>query len=516
MSFFKKKENILYITSAIILALIPIVALLGRLLVNRHTLTDVWPISSTWNDEAMYYKQVESIVKFGISQGYFGYNESSAAHLSFGAWNPVIFLFWALWGKVFGWSFTSPYIFNTVFFALSLFVFGLLSKIKIKEACLICLSFLAFTPLSKFLLSYMPETFIWGLLIILIGLFISSENNQTTLKTVFIFFILFYLVLIRPYFAVLFIFPFLLSFNCQKKKKALMIIISAVLCILSVVLFFILGKAFTAAYVKDVSNNFFSKIFTHGPRLVLREMLDVLKYNNALVFFYIKQSFSSSSHLGAYYFTFIASSLLILVRGIIAFIKKEQQTIKLKYVLLFLSQVAVYLSIMVLYNIDSGYRHVICFIILDLIFILADDRLKSSIKYICEGVFIALFIYFFTIKGNIPEIYGVPYLDHDSKERVEFSNDKEFLSESLVISGSSRWDNTVDVLLAEGSSLDSFYILPTGFGINLCERDYLETNITGLKSSYLEIPLDSSLYETALNSGWKVLYQNKKNALLYK
>lgn len=516
MSFFKKKENILYITSAIILALIPIVALLGRLLVNRHTLTDVWPISSTWNDEAMYYKQVESIVKFGIPQGYFGYNESSAAHLSFGAWNPVIFLFWALWGKIFGWSFTSPYIFNTVFFALSLFVFGLLSKTKIKEACLICLSFLAFTPLSRFLLSYMPETFIWGLLIILVGLYISAEHKNSNAKTIFIFAILFYLVLIRPYFAVLFIFPFLLSFNCQKKKKALMIIISAVLCILSVVLFFVLGKAFTAAYVKDVSNNFFSKISTHGPRLVLKEMLDVLKYNNALVFFYIKQSFSSSSHLGAYYFTFIASSLLILVRAVTAFAKKDNLDTKLKYALLFISQALVYLSIMVLYNIDSGYRHVICFIILDFILLLTDDKLRSSVKYITEVLYITLFIFFFIIKGNIPEIYDVPYLDPDNSERTEFANDKESLNGLLVISKNSRWDNTIDVLLAEGSSLDSFYILPTGFGINLCERDYLETNITGLKSSYLELPADDSLINTALNFGWKVLYQNKKVAILSK
>ncbi|MBQ8138934.1 MAG: hypothetical protein IJ195_05710 [Lachnospiraceae bacterium] len=295
-----------------------------------------------------------------------------------------------------------------------------------------------------------------------------------------------------------------------------MIIISAVLCILSVVLFFILGKAFTAAYVKDVSNNFFSKISTHGPRLVLKEMLDVLKYNNALVFFYIKQSFSSSSHLGAYYFTFIASSLLILVRAVTAFAKKDNLDTKLKYASLFISQALVYLSIMVLYNIDSGYRHVICFIILDFILLLTDAKLRSSVKYIAEALYITLFIFFFIIKGNIPEIYDVPYLDPDNSERTEFANDKESLNGLLVISKNSRWNNTIDVLLAEGSSLDSFYILPTGFGINLCERDYLEANITDLKSSYLELPADDSLINTALNLGWKVLYQNKKVAILSK
>ncbi len=213
-----KNADYLFILWAVLLASLPVLSAMVRLMATAHGFSEIWPIGSSWNDEAFYFKQTESIVSYGLPQGYFGYNESSAASLSFGAWAPIILIPGAIWGKLFGYGMLSPYIFNVVFLSLCLLGFGILKKIGLADMSMLYLIFFSFAPLSRYMFSYMPEIMIIGLVIVLLGLFESSREKAFWVKDIFIFLILVYLVTIRPYLAVLFIMPALLSFERKGKK----------------------------------------------------------------------------------------------------------------------------------------------------------------------------------------------------------------------------------------------------------------------------------------------------------
>lgn len=50
---------------------------------DGKSVTDIYLPASEWNDELIYYKQVEVAVNYGESIGYYGYNESHAEVSSF-------------------------------------------------------------------------------------------------------------------------------------------------------------------------------------------------------------------------------------------------------------------------------------------------------------------------------------------------------------------------------------------------------------------------------------------------
>ena len=61
---------------ALLLAMLPLVCCLVYCGSQGRSLGEVYLPSSEWNDELFYYKQVESILKFGYPLGYYGFNES--------------------------------------------------------------------------------------------------------------------------------------------------------------------------------------------------------------------------------------------------------------------------------------------------------------------------------------------------------------------------------------------------------------------------------------------------------
>ena len=61
-------------------------------LVDGKMITDIYLPSGSWNDEVFYYKQIEAAINYGLPQGYFGYGETSAEYLTYGAWSVCNFV----------------------------------------------------------------------------------------------------------------------------------------------------------------------------------------------------------------------------------------------------------------------------------------------------------------------------------------------------------------------------------------------------------------------------------------
>ena len=119
-AFVQKYKRVL---TAFLMALVPIACCIVTCAIDGKGVNDVYIPSSTWNDGLYYYKLVEAILEHGFPGGYYGYNESHALALSFGAWSPVLLLPWVIWGAFFGWSLMSPVICNIVLMSLAVFIF---------------------------------------------------------------------------------------------------------------------------------------------------------------------------------------------------------------------------------------------------------------------------------------------------------------------------------------------------------------------------------------------------------
>ena len=513
-----KNADYLFILWAVLLASLPVLSAMVRLMATAHGFSEIWPIGSSWNDEAFYFKQTESIVSYGLPQGYFGYNESSAASLSFGAWAPIILIPGAIWGKLFGYGMLSPYIFNVVFLSLCLLGFGLLKKIGLADMSMLYLIFFSFAPLSRYMFSYMPEIMIIGLVVVLLGFFESSREKAFWVKDIFIFLILVYLVTIRPYLAVLFIMPALLSFERKGKKRIIYLCVTAVILVFSLASYSFVGSRFTAAYIGDIYTNWLDKMFTHGPRTVFNEIVDTLKNNLALLGFRMSKAVHELDAVGAYFLVFLAASALLLLGGLISLAwfrfeeggAEERKAAKLRHVLfysaLFLSQAAVFFAILILYNIADGFRHLIVFLVIDVIIVCTDKKTFKSFKLLSFASFLCLFFIFFVVKSGVPESYAVPYVSEET-DLEDFLSEKENIKNEMPLKDGISWDNTVDVLLDPESDLERFYLVPEGFGINLCEHSFLENNMGSLKAGYIIIPADDVLCQAAEENGYHERYR---------
>ena len=98
-----------------------------------------WDIHITtlpvWNDEAAYFAQVKLLLQHGLSSGYWGFNGGHAILGTGGAWSASILLPYVLFGKLFGWTYTSVSIANVVYLCLANALFLWLVKAK-KEVCI--------------------------------------------------------------------------------------------------------------------------------------------------------------------------------------------------------------------------------------------------------------------------------------------------------------------------------------------------------------------------------------------
>jgi len=98
-----------------------------------------WDIHITtlpiWNDEAAYYAQVKMLLQHGFSAGYWGFNGGHALVGTGGAWSVAILLPYVLFGKLFGWTYTSVSIANVVYLCLGNALFLRLVK-AMKEVCI--------------------------------------------------------------------------------------------------------------------------------------------------------------------------------------------------------------------------------------------------------------------------------------------------------------------------------------------------------------------------------------------
>ena len=119
----------------------------------------------------------------------------------------MILLPWAVWGKLFGWSLTSPVYANIVFNMIALGAFCLLVRPDKKQSAFVLGLLGVFIPYTRYMLSGMPEALFMCLGIWFVALSLSYDKDKRLWKLFALTAMVIFLTLSRPYLGLFFLVP---------------------------------------------------------------------------------------------------------------------------------------------------------------------------------------------------------------------------------------------------------------------------------------------------------------------
>lgn len=487
---FKEKKNKNLLKKCIVAFLFPIGLCIIYCMIRDISLSDIYVPASKNNDSLFYFKLVESVRRCLVPRGYFGFNESHAAHLSFAAWSPLILMPWLFVSIIFGWGYTSAVFVNVLLFSVCFALFVVIADLHSEKLGMLMILFMLFPSVFIHLMCILPEAPVAGLMLVFIGIAyriskrIESEDKIGSASFILLIVTVSYLTLLRPYMAVFFLIPFILSLKAKKKVLSAVSVIAA---IVSLAGYFVISEFFTADYFTPLFNLDIIKMFLHGKftegfysaLYVARDMRDELVSQ-------VRDAFSYGLTSGTHY-------VLLLLEFVIAFIllffkkNKKVRAIGLTYLL----AVAGVMSaiILLLQKSNEGGRHIWVFCIagLAVISLFEKDLFSNIFKCIIGAVLLV-----FLLRGSlIPTDYDAPIDNVNARETVAYWKDA-FKENDVKLSKGISYENTVDWVFIDYvddaqvvTEYTGLYALPKGMGISCCSPDYILNNFDSLKSRYI-------------------------------
>ena len=519
--------------NALILALLPLLCVALRCAIDGKTLFDVYLPASPWNDELFYYKLTEGVLEYGVPQGYFGFNESHGRYLSFAAWSPVLLLFWVLYGLVFGWNLLSPILANLWMIVFALFGFGLLVKPSRKQTVMISLLYICFPPITRFILSCIPEAELFALFIIFWGIVIHARKNYRGYKVCVLFTLVMLLTWMRPYLILLFMTPVWIWIkNSEKNKKTYFKIggISIGMFAITMAVYGLISYLFSAPYLTDLFytewiGKYFDEGLVAGIKYTVWKLFTSMKSIVDIIGQNLFPTGEVVSAAGLYYLIFLLLVILLvwkLIKKIC--LEKERVYNALPELQMFLCMVGFFVADLLMYRLHEGGRHTLVYLVGMIVLLpFMSDEKEAEKKGVCRHVgiiepcFISVcFLLVLVGRGNVPYEFAVPYVTEEYA--TDLNKLSEQLSENMVLSeGGISYDNTViwtlwDEIEKEDGSIETkavdfgaYYAVPSGFGINLCDGGYVFVNLENLQSRYIGTIPGSCYEKRCIASGGKLI-----------
>lgn len=494
---------------ALLLALAPLFgAWLYSHMFGGEGLSRIYLPSSTWNDELFYYKMTENVITHGYPQGYFGFNESHGMYLSFAAWSPVLLLFWVIWGALFGWNLLSPIWCNIVILSIAILLFAILVKPNQKQGGAIAMLYVTFLPVSRFALSCIPETELFALFIIFLGLAIACRKKYRGWMIGVMFGLVALMTWMRPYLILLLLTPAVLLFR-RRGKRALLL--TGGVGAFAVAVYWMINHFFSAPYLTDLFYTDWIKVYFEqgifaGLRYTVGKLYTSLQTVYDLIWanLFVKNGLFTAA--GLYYFIFLLLLFLLIARVVWRLFYKNWKGFLLEGQML-LCMIGFFAADLLMYRIQEGGRHTLVYTV-GLLFLipLADLRKKRSI-YLSFGIAV-FFMLLFMLRGNVPYEFGIPY--GTEERRADLADLAEQLSENMeLMEEAPSYENTVIWTFREKidgafvlTDFGAFYAVPEGFGINLCEEDYLAENLETLQSRYIGVIPGGDFEARCKAAGW--------------
>lgn len=497
----KKKPNLI---KAVILSLVPLLAGVLLCALDGRTILDIYLPVSDWNDELMYYKQVEAVVEYGIPQGFFGYDESRAMHLSFGTWNPLLLLPYVVWGLLFGWNLMSPILCNIVLMMVAVFCFVLLTKPGKKQGAFLAILYTAALFITRYCLSAMAESILIFYAVLYLGLCISYQEEEKNYKLVCSFVLVVMMTLLRPYFLIFILFPGYMLF---RKNKILGVAVTIITGVGATALYFVITEKFCAPYFIESIKTYWIQQYRlagawEGFKYMVKEVLKGIEEFGRLCIDAVHgKAWRSGMSL-----QFLTVLLILTIQTVVDFVKKRKKECLL-HGFLSGSFMVILIALLLLYQVSAGIRH---FVVLITIACFAISRMESKwfLKVIVTGLVVSV-TYLQVWSGGV--YCQVPFENPEVKAAVEELS-LSLEQEMVLQKDGPSFDNTLiwtlDDVVEEKSVIlrwQILYAIPAGYGMNCCSGGYVKNNFDTLKSRYLAVPAGGELEKRCEDSGKKEL-----------
>ena len=489
-----------------ILTMLPLVCCLISCMMKGKGILDVSILNSEWNDELFYFKQVESIIHHGIPQGYFGFNESHAAFLSFAAWSPVLVYPFVIFGKIFGWTYLSPILCNLFLMMTAMFLFAFLTEPDYKQSGILILFYCLFPLFTRYILSGMPEIICISHLIIFYALAINYGNKQHPVKLFFLFILAGLLTIMRPYMILFALLPvYFLTRSMKKKgKTAIGIIVGIVYLLFITAIYFAINKYLGAEYFMPLFfTDFITTFFTSGFVAGLKNLFSTLFWKGKDFFAYTLEGFRSGLAAGAFFGGFLTCFVLLIIKGIreLSSGQKEpdsenaSKSLSLGTCCIHLSIAffGMFFALILMYKLTEGSKHFLTFIAVAL-FLLSLCKTKYFRSVALLG---AVFVYLYTIKATNPYDYAVPFKDENTDAWITEWENALQSSMPLQKEATPNYENVILWVFDDTDQNGAFmrwqalYAVPSGFGISCCQKDYIIAHFDELKSRYIAVAKES-------------------------
>lgn len=529
--YFPEKRYITLVKS-LLLAMLPLMCCLVYCGMRGRGLGEVYLPSSPWNDELFYYKQVEGIVHFGYPQGYYGYNESHALKLSFGAWSPVLVFPWILWGLLFGWNLMSPVICNIVLLTLCCFLFVWLTRPTWKQLGILSVLFCLYTPFARYMLSVMPEVICFSMLITFYGLAINYLRREKVYKLALLFILSGVMTLMRPYLALFMLLPAYFWIRRDRKHvcrwvavAGSAVIIGAVLGIYVCIKHYLGAEYFAPLFFTDWIFVYFEKGIPAG----IRNTWETICYRGSDFLTLMQQGFRNGLASGAFFAGYVICMCILTAQSLLDWhrlrrsakmqeeaggrMEEEEKAAVGQLIVethLAFSFIAMLFALLLMYTQTEGSKHLLTFMAAAL-FVIGLMKTKFFKKAVVLGV---TFAYFYSYMAVTPYDYEAPFVLDERKAAVEAFG--EALDSQLVLERENvpNYENSViwvfDDVVA-GANVNTpwqlLYGLPEGFGISCCRGYYVIEHFDSLQSRYLVSPAGGEIDTLCREAGYSLLYR---------
>ncbi len=445
----------------------PIVSCLLLMLIQGVNPAQFSIVTTYWNDEPMYYKQVEGMVHYGIPQGYFGYNEEHSIYGNFGGWTPVNLLPFYLVGKIFGWNHATPVIFNLILWMSVMALVAFYLKPSLKQQLMISMGYIAYTSAGRYILSTTPEAFITVSVVLFVLSFIMFLRNNKTKWLIICDVMMIWLTLLRGFYG---IFGLLLMVglyvNNGKKHIRRQVGIQVILMLIALIGFILMAKYLEAPFFGgDISSDSLFNI----KSLVKTALIGMLE-----AFGYIVEAIKLQSMRGCWYIGYLLITIWTLVKGV----NKKNPV----YLSISLCLIIILGAMFTIYNAKEGSRQLMALTITGLIFIPFYEE-KKAINVVIVAV---IGLLFWMNKESF--FYHIPSDNEGiSNQYVRVQNE---LTEIIPIE-KNTWDNTI--IFSRTLNHQDLFAMPAGVGLNCCLDDYIKENINDLTSKYIAVKSNSEL-----------------------
>ncbi len=500
VNWMKKHKRLL---KALLMSLLPLVCCVVACALQGKTISQVYLPAGEWNDELFYFKQVEGIVHFGYPRGYFGFNESHALKASFAAWSPVLVFPWILWGLCFGWNLLSPIYCNIFLMMLAVFLFVWLTDADKKQLLILTILFASFTPITRYMLSGMPECICFSLVIIVLGLSVNYQKKEKNWKLGVLLLMTAVMTLMRPYLILFMLFPI---YYLVRKKKWKGAGICGIVVIVTGGLYAAISHFFSAEYFTPLFDTTWVATFLHqgifaGIKYVLWRLLHV-----GINFFeLIGDGIKTDLFWGEYFGAFLVVMLIILLETVLDFVKKRKKE-QILHLYLSVCFVGMWVALLLMYKMKEGSKHLLTFTVAG-IFAISLMETRFFKKAVLTA---AVFAWLFVATPTDPYEHKIPFSTEELLE--ESSLWKEVFSKECVLETKDvpNYENSMIWVFAdmvEGQSVitryQMLYQLPEGFGISCCYADYVTENLTKLQSKYVAVTENGTVDQACKAGGYR-------------